>query len=396
MTWGPHGPIAPFRIPARIPSPILVGLLAGLSIGLLAGLSGGCSGSDRSPAADAGSPQPLPTVRAERRALARTLPWYGTVESRRAVTVVALQAGRVVAVEAADGDRVARGDVLFRLAGPAAEHRRVTLEQKVASLEERTRAAEETAELRRRALAEQLVRRDEVMAAESDLAAVRQELTAARQELEALASALDLRAPAAGTFTGLRVAVGQDVAAGETLARLVDARDLRVTASIHLPSGLAPPSGAPVAFDGGEDGGQAPSGARIVRVLPDRSASGATRVWIEGGPLSAAEGAAGGLAPPWAPGETVSGSVRLPGPAGAVAVPAAAVARDAEDRPFVFVPDEGGSGEGGYRKQAVTTGVEADGWVEVTSGLAAGTEVVSEGAYELLFRDFGATYRVPD
>ena len=34
--------------------------------------------------------------------------------------------------------------------------------------------------------------------------------------------------------------------------------------------------------------------------------------------------------------------------------------------------------------------------MEVTSGLDAGTEVVTEGAYELLFRSFGATYRVPD
>jgi multidrug efflux pump subunit AcrA (membrane-fusion protein) len=360
----------------------------------------------------------LPTARAARRDFALAAPWVGTVESRRSVTVVALQAGRIVSVGAADGAEVAPGDLLFRLAGPAAESRRTTLEQRVASLDERIRTAEETVALRRQALAEQLVRRDELLAAEGELAAVRAERDAARQELDALGSALALQAPIGGTFTGRRVAAGQDVAAGEALGRIVDARHLRVVASLYPPSpagasdGQGDLEGAPVTFDGfrgaeadeGSDGGA----ATIARVLPERGAGGAVTVWIEGGPLDVertAEAPAGAL-PPWGLGETVSGTVRLAGHADAVAVPEAAVVRDEQDRPFVFVPrpegdsgsdSDSGSDDGpGYDRRAVTTGIEADGWVELTSGLDAGTEVVTEGAYELLFRDFGATYRVPD
>ncbi len=401
--------------------------LAGALMGVLAPvlLLAGCSGAEPADGARSGRgtaqarPAPLPTVRAERRDFAETLPWFGTAVSRQAVTVVALQAGRIVAVEADDGAAVHRGDLLFRLGGPAAARRRAALQEKVAALEKRARAAGKTVELRRQALAEQLVRRDELLAAEGDLAGVRQDLAAARQELAAEGSALALRAPAGGTFTGRRVSVGQDVAAGEDLARIVDATSLRVVASLHLPPGISscagPPGGAsrqgsclegaPVVFDdpdgggsdgeasGGPDGSGGPGGpdrvgGRIVRVLPDRSPTGAVTVWIDGG------SAVSGLGP----GESVSGTVRLAVQAGAVAVPEGAVARDEQDRPFVFVPGPAGSGgeETRYERRGVTTGLAADGWVEVTSGLDAGTEVVSEGAYELLFRDFGATYRVPD
>jgi len=383
-----------------------------------------CSGPAPTAGADAGDGgrEALPTARATRRDFALTVPWIGAVESRQSVTVVALQAGRIASVEVADGARVASGVLLFRLAGPAAERRRVSQEKQVASLEERVRSAEETVALRRQALAEQLVRRDELLAAEGDLAAVRADLAAARQELDTLGSALALRAPIGGTFTGRRVAVGQDVAAGQVLGRIVDAHRLRVVASLYPPSaasGLAGDLatlddlvGAPVTFDRGQGagrddgsgGGPDRGAATVVRVLPDRGAGGAVTVWIEGGPLDAPVAApvkpeaAVAAQPPWGPGETVSGTARLAEHAGAVAVPEAAVVRDERDRPFVFVPRPGAGSDGrpGYERRAVTTGIAADGWVEVISGLDAGTEVVTEGAYELLFRDFGATYRVPD
>jgi cobalt-zinc-cadmium efflux system membrane fusion protein len=69
-------------------------------------------------------------------------------------------------------------------------------------------------------------------------------------------------------------------------------------------------------------------------------------------------------------------------PQGAVretlAVPAAAVMRH-EGKAFVFVPD----GEGRFRRVDVKTGVESGGFVEVSAGLAAGQQVVSQGAFVL-------------
>lgn len=403
----------------------LTALLAGVVAGAMTGCSGPEAGGQAGQAgqADRAGAETLPTVHAERRTFTRTVSWFGTVESRHAVRVVALEAGRVVAVEAADGGTVTRGEPLFRLGGPAAERRQATLGQRVASLEQQLRLAGATVTRRRQALAEKLVRRDELLAAEGDQARLQNELAAARQDLADLESALDLRAPASGTFTDRQVAVGQDVAAGDVLGRIVDAGSLRVVASLYPGDGDVaggPGSdldGAPVAFDGVAP--PAESGAAIVRVLPDRSAAGALTVWIEGGPLDSAIPPAG-AAPRWGPGEAVSGTVRLATHEGAVAVPEAAVVRDEQDRPFVFVPrpagseglvtnggqdgvsdrgqagNEAGGGDGGYVKRAITTGLSADGWVEVTSGLDAGTAVVSEGAYELLFRDFGSIYQVPD
>ena len=72
----------------------------------------------------------------------------------------------------------------------------------------------------------------------------------------------------------------------------------------------------------------------------------------------------------------------------ALAVPADAVMRH-EGRAFVFVPE----GDGRFRRVDVETGLESDGFVEITSGLDAGREVVARGGFllksELLLEDEG-------
>jgi cobalt-zinc-cadmium efflux system membrane fusion protein len=69
-------------------------------------------------------------------------------------------------------------------------------------------------------------------------------------------------------------------------------------------------------------------------------------------------------------------------------VPAAAVMRH-EGQAFVFVPE----GEGRYRRVNIETGAEADGRLEVKSGLEVGQQVVAKGAFtlksELLLEDEG-------
>ncbi len=70
----------------------------------------------------------------------------------------------------------------------------------------------------------------------------------------------------------------------------------------------------------------------------------------------------------------------------ALAVPADAVLRH-EGQAFVFVPE----GDGRFRRVDVETGIESDGFVEVTSGIDAGREVVTRGGFvlksELLLED---------
>jgi cobalt-zinc-cadmium efflux system membrane fusion protein len=62
----------------------------------------------------------------------------------------------------------------------------------------------------------------------------------------------------------------------------------------------------------------------------------------------------------------------------AIAVPVSAVMRH-EGRAFVFVPE----GEGRFRRREVQTGIEGGGFLEVKSGLKAGEQVVSRGAFIL-------------
>ena len=62
----------------------------------------------------------------------------------------------------------------------------------------------------------------------------------------------------------------------------------------------------------------------------------------------------------------------------ALAVPAPAIMRH-EGKAFVFLPD----GEGRFRRVDVKTGIESGGFVEVTSGLTAGQQVVAQGAFVL-------------
>jgi len=59
-------------------------------------------------------------------------------------------------------------------------------------------------------------------------------------------------------------------------------------------------------------------------------------------------------------------------------VPGAAVQRDG-DKSIVFVP----LGDTEFQVRDVETGVSADGWVQITRGVAAGEKVVTTGAFQL-------------
>lgn len=67
----------------------------------------------------------------------------------------------------------------------------------------------------------------------------------------------------------------------------------------------------------------------------------------------------------------------------AIAVPDAAVLRDDEDLPFVYVE----AGERRFRRQAVKVGDSAGGRTHILSGLSAGDRVVADGALFLQFQN---------
>jgi len=66
---------------------------------------------------------------------------------------------------------------------------------------------------------------------------------------------------------------------------------------------------------------------------------------------------------------------------GAITVPDAAVLRDAENQPFVYVA----AGEGQFARRPVTVGESADGRTQITGGLQAGERVAGDGSLFLQF-----------
>jgi multidrug efflux pump subunit AcrA (membrane-fusion protein) len=114
----------------------------------------------------------------------------------------------------------------------------------------------------------------------------------------------------------------------------------------------------------------------VVKTIPQPTISGLTFVWIV-----VIEGDA--INQQMKPGEPANGEIPLHVRRNVLALPAGAVVRDEHEQPFVFL-----IAPGGYRLQAVKTGLASEGWVEVVSGISEGTEVVVQGAYELFHRDF--------
>ena len=85
------------------------------------------------------------------------------------------------------------------------------------------------------------------------------------------------------------------------------------------------------------------------------------------------------------PGEFVTASLSLPGGEAVMTVPQTAVLRTVEGA-FVFV----GNGTA-YSRTAVKTGAESDGLVEITDGLLAGDQVVTNGVAALWLVELRAT-----
>lgn len=311
-----------------------------------------------------------------RRDFSEFFPWLGRVEGTRSVSVVALEAGRVEAVAARDGDRVEKGTVLFRFGGPELEPRLVAARSEVSELKTRLALAEGVVARREEAVRDRIADENALAAAKGEEAALRAELAQARGRLELFQAQSELRAPVSGVFTDRTVNPGQDVAPGTVLAEVVDPSGLRVAATVYGTAG-ASLEGLEASV---EEAGKAVEAA-VSHVFPDRSPAGGSRIWIEGPALARS----------LHPGAFVSGTVRFSSRSQVLAVPREAVVYDDHEHPYVFL-EKGGA----FVQTPVRLGLSEASWVEVDSGLKEGDRVAVRGAYELYYRDFGKTYQVED
>ncbi len=354
---------------------LFVSLLVIIFIGA-APAPGGCARTKQEGASLDMNPD-ITTSHPRRMDFRRTVRWSGVAEPRSEVRVLALVAGRITSQRVEDGDKVRRGEVLFTLGGPTIEARLKALDDKIGFVKERVAIKGKDLRVKREALRQNMVRGEEVRAAEDYLGRLEAELTDLEKSASLLRRGLEVRSPVDGVFTGRRVSAGQFVQRGELFGEVLSTGALRLRVSLFSRDGAGLEGSKALVR---QRGAQVAEGV-VTRVLPRTTKEGATVLWIEGPEIDAAI----------RPGEPVDGEIILATHRGALSVPADAVVRDETERPFVFVK----KGKD-YEKRAVRTGMEAEGRVEIRAGLREGDDVVTTGAYELFYRDFGSMFKVAD
>ncbi|MAT73379.1 MAG: hypothetical protein CMJ58_28175 [Planctomycetaceae bacterium] len=267
------------------------------------------------------------------------------------------------------------------LSGREVQRRRAALAQASAELETAVENSAYLADVEARAAANALA------AAERQLAIHRQylgalEASAAPQRglpSEADLARLEVRSPLDGTVQSRTFSVSERLAPGDTLFVVADTTTLWIEADIR---------------EGQCDALKLLPGDEVrvaANAQPGRAL--AASVLYVGGQISAQSNAAALMAEfdnreqLLRPGQFVQVTAPTSQRRRCIAAPASAIL-DHEGRQFVFVP----AGTGQFRRVDVTTGLAEDGWVEVTAGLAAGDQVVTEGAFalksELLLQQF--------
>jgi cobalt-zinc-cadmium efflux system membrane fusion protein len=326
------------------------------------------------------APEPVPmthaTAVAELAPVEARVPFVGVVEDARVVRLEALADARVEAVEVADGAVSLAGEVLFRLGGGRFESALATAEAAASAARETVAARSEQLERARRRESDHLAGPSEVPDARAGLAAAEREAAAVGSRVRTLAAAREVRAPFAGRLLDRRVSVGQEVTAGEELARFADATSGRVAATVIASMDRPVRAGQEVQI--ASESGEVET-ARVAGVASVASPAGAARVWVTADGLAKMQ-----------PGTAVSGWIVTERHQGIV-IPTRAVVRDDADHPYVFVGPAAP-----FERRPVVLGIALGERIEVTSGLAAGEIVVTEGAYELLWASFSTSFTAAD
>lgn len=196
-------------------------LLLLLSVWMLTGLFGQNQSTD-----DTADQAPASLMSVQVRELTsqpvlRELEVQGQTEAEADIQLRAEVAGQVMAIEAAEGDSVSQGQLLVEVAMGDRASRQAEAEARVMQREADFLAAERLG--------------DEGFQSEVAVAQARAELAAARAQLAAIEEQIrhtQIRAPISGHLEVLPVSVGDYVGVGDTVARVIDADPLIVSANI--------------------------------------------------------------------------------------------------------------------------------------------------------------------
>jgi membrane fusion protein, multidrug efflux system len=303
------------------------------------------------PAPGGRPPTPVEVAESKTQTLTDTISAIGSLVANETAEVSSDSAGRILTIAAVDGAAVKQGDELFRLDG-------ALMDAEVKDAEARL------------ALAEATFRRSQTLARSQNVAQSQVEQT--RAELEQARSATDLarekqrrlvvRAPFDGKLGFRLVSEGAYVTAGTPLIRLDQITTLKVNLSLPERFFTAVAVGQEVTLTADAVPGKT-FRAKVTVINPVVDANGrALQV----------QAALDNSDQQLRPGMLVRAEVLGPSRQ-AVTVAEAAVVPQANGSAVFTVKD------GKAVRNTVTTGQRRDGWVEITSGLDAGLQVITAG-----------------
>jgi membrane fusion protein, multidrug efflux system len=340
-------------------------LAATLLLGLLAVLTAACG--DAGDQADRAPPRAttISVVPAQIRSIEVTERTVGHIVSRTAPVLTAEVNGRVTEVRVDAGDAVEAGQVLLRLDPEPYEFAVATARAEVARIDAMLRNSRRELSRLEGLLRDGAVHRSAYDAVETEVQALEAQLEGVRTQVQLAQRNLDLtrlRAPVAGSIDQRFVSVGDFVAMGGALFRLVSDDLLR----IRLP---------------------------FPETLADQLSVGqVVRMQRPGAQVSAAEGTISELRPTLAEGSrTLEAMVNVANPGGWRPGGSVAATVVVDARPSVVVPVRSvvhrPAGEVVYvvENGSVTARVVAVGWrgselLEILAGLEAGELIAADGA----------------
>jgi membrane fusion protein, multidrug efflux system len=324
-----------------------------------------CAGSKADPATKASLGVAVRTATVQKRDLPEDVVLTGTLKPRAQVQVVAEVQARLLRVLRDDGARVAKDEVLavlddtdYRLANDRARAALAVGEANRAHAQTEKERADNLLKTGGITDRDHLSAQVALQVADAGLAQARAEAAIAAQQV----ARTQVRAPFGGRVAKRFPDPGAMLAPGTPLFTLVDDSVLEFKAPVPSRAFAKIKVGAPVELGIDALAGARASGriARIEPLVDERSRSFLAVVEVPG-----RSDLVGGL--------FARASVRVGQVEGAIVVPPAALVRDGTDatKAEVFLA-RGGKAE----KVPVTLGVETPDGVQVTSGLAAGDEVV--------------------
>ncbi len=321
----------------------------------------------------------IETSRPSKRDFRLTINFYGSVLSQHKVALRAPISGRIMKIRAVDEAEVRKGDILFVMGGPEVERKKQALNSQASHLRGLLSELRGVLERKKTSLKKNLISIDELEAVKLQLIKTENAYNETLLGLHQLEDSLRGRAPLEGRFTRRIFAEGQDVDRGEIIGYIIDTRHLRVVATAF-------PREEDIEIKGKKaviytSDGISVQGT-VKNVLTERAPSGGVRVWIESEDIDRALRV----------GESVRGIIVLRTDRKVLSLPERAVVYDDHGRPFVFIKTK----DNQYVRRPIHVGLLSDGWFEVISGISEADEVVTEGAYELFYRDFNRTFRVAD